>query len=199
MLSLTLDHSSNLESRVSVSWWGYSMQIPYQYLIAVTVLWPTMEPLYIPSSPSHTLQNWGMAAPEEGKLGRENSFSPPSQISPIPTPFPALPPSSYSSAFLWQSAKADTVCRRSVEGFWIPSRWGAEGGGRTRGLQDYLGLWFPSWMMFIREQIQALPWDPTVWGTRRVVKGELPSPEPLGSIVSWYTATSWCFLRVPLS
>lgn len=77
----------------------------------MAILWPTMEPLHILSSPSHTFQNWCMVSPEEGKLGRENIifFSLPSQISPIPTPFPALPPSSYSSAFLWQSVKADTV------------------------------------------------------------------------------------------
>lgn len=98
-------------------------------LVAITILWPTMEPLHIHLSRSHTLQNWGMVAPEEGKLGRENI-----------------------NCFMFRQV------------FWLPRKWVAEGGGCTRELQDYLGLWLPTWMMFIREQIQAHPWDQTVWG-----------------------------------
>lgn len=139
----------------------------------------------------------------EERLGREtiNCFSPPPQTSPISTPLPAIPPRSYSSAFLWlwQSVKADTVCRRSVEGFWLPRRWVAEGGGCARGQRDCPGLWLPSWIMFIREQIQAPPWDQTVWGTEMLVKAKSLSPEHLGSTVSWFNATFWWFLQVPIA
>lgn len=161
---LAFSCSSNLKRRVFPGEDGqYANTISVlNNLVAITILWPTMEPLYIPSSPNHTLQKWIMFAPEEERLGRENinCFSPPSQTGSISTLFPALPLSSYSALLqLWQSVKADTVCRRSVERFWLPRRWVAEGGVCARGHWDCPGLWIPEWIMFIREQIQVPPWD----------------------------------------